>query len=261
MPVVVIPFQRRVLFFGQMLTSKARRSNSFAGALTCLAMADTNEHGWPGWLDRAAPLSAQASTLHTTSYEAPSEFDLSGPLRQPSRRVVDHMPDGSLKPPARERGTAHPSRSPRRPYAGEGTSFITSELPPTSEPQGLAHQLRPEESAARESSEMTLAQTGRPSRRWAIERPEETPGAHPAIVRLAFTSVQTEKARCGSRHSDVLTEGAGQDTRRGDDSHESDRGDGPGRGNGRDDAGGAARAAGSDKRRHRSDSCVGIRPD
>src|SRR5215831_20241496 len=48
---------------------------------------------------------------------------------------------------------------------------------------------------------------------------------------------------------------------RGDNSHEGDRGDGPGCGNGRDDAGGAARAAGSDKRRHRSDSCVGIRPD
>jgi hypothetical protein len=42
---------------------------------------------------------------------------------------------------------------------------------------------------------------------------------------------------------------------------ESDRGNGPGRGNGRDDPGGAARAAGGDKRRHRSDSCVGIRPD
>ncbi|WP_198167403.1 hypothetical protein [Microbispora sp. ATCC PTA-5024] len=40
-------------------------------------------------------------------------------------------------------------------------------------------------------------------------------------------------------------------TDRGDDSHESDRGDGPGCGNGRDDAGGAARAAGSDQRRRR----------
>jgi NADPH:quinone reductase-like Zn-dependent oxidoreductase len=48
---------------------------------------------------------------------------------------------------------------------------------------------------------------------------------------------------------------------RGDNSHEGDRGDGPGRGNGRDDAGGAARAGTGDKRRHRSDSCVGIRPD
>src|SRR6478752_2485673 len=43
--------------------------------------------------------------------------------------------------------------------------------------------------------------------------------------------------------------------------HESDSSDGPGCGNGRDEAGGAARAAGSDKRRRRSDSCVGIRPD
>ena len=42
---------------------------------------------------------------------------------------------------------------------------------------------------------------------------------------------------------------------------EGDCGDGSGCGNGRDDAGGAARAAGSDKRRHRSGSCVGIRPD
>ena len=42
---------------------------------------------------------------------------------------------------------------------------------------------------------------------------------------------------------------------------EGDCGDGRGRGNGRDDAGGAAQAAGSDKRRHRSDSCVGIRAD
>src|SRR5262245_13789654 len=48
---------------------------------------------------------------------------------------------------------------------------------------------------------------------------------------------------------------------RGDNSHEGNRCDGPGCGNGRDEAGGAARAAGSDKRRHRSDSCVGIRPD
>src|SRR5262249_47855503 len=45
---------------------------------------------------------------------------------------------------------------------------------------------------------------------------------------------------------------------RGDNSHEGDRGDGPGCGNGRDDAGGAARAAGSDKRRRRSGSCVRI---
>src|SRR5437660_8836700 len=49
--------------------------------------------------------------------------------------------------------------------------------------------------------------------------------------------------------------------KRGDDSHESNRGDGRGCGNGRDDAGGAARSADGDKRRHRSDSCVGIRPD
>jgi hypothetical protein len=39
------------------------------------------------------------------------------------------------------------------------------------------------------------------------------------------------------------------------------RGDGPGCGNGRDDAGGAARAAGSDERCRCSDLCVGIRPD
>ena len=38
---------------------------------------------------------------------------------------------------------------------------------------------------------------------------------------------------------------------RGDNSHESDRRDGPGCGNGRDETGGAARAAGSDKRRRR----------
>jgi hypothetical protein len=37
----------------------------------------------------------------------------------------------------------------------------------------------------------------------------------------------------------------------GGNSHEGDRGDGPGCGNGRDDAGGAARAAGRDKRRRR----------
>src|SRR5438132_5597920 len=42
---------------------------------------------------------------------------------------------------------------------------------------------------------------------------------------------------------------------------EGNRCDGAGCGNGRDEAGGAARAAGSDRRRHRSDSCVGIRPD
>src|SRR5262245_38277451 len=39
---------------------------------------------------------------------------------------------------------------------------------------------------------------------------------------------------------------------------ESDRGDGSGRGYGRGEAVGAARAAGGDKRRHCSDSCVGI---
>src|SRR5262245_42459851 len=39
---------------------------------------------------------------------------------------------------------------------------------------------------------------------------------------------------------------------------EGNRRDGPGCGNGRDDAGGTARAAGSDKRRRRSGSCVGI---
>src|SRR5919201_3316299 len=42
---------------------------------------------------------------------------------------------------------------------------------------------------------------------------------------------------------------------------EGDRRDGPGCGNDRDDAGGAARAAGSDKRRRRSGSLVGIRSD
>src|SRR5436190_1259638 len=42
---------------------------------------------------------------------------------------------------------------------------------------------------------------------------------------------------------------------------EGDSGNGPGCGNGRDDASGAARAASSDKRRRRSGSCVGIRPD
>src|SRR6516165_3046650 len=47
---------------------------------------------------------------------------------------------------------------------------------------------------------------------------------------------------------------------RGENYHEGNRGNRPGCGNGRDEAGGAARAAGSDKRRHRSDSCVGIRP-
>ena len=41
---------------------------------------------------------------------------------------------------------------------------------------------------------------------------------------------------------------------------EGNRCDGPSRGDGRDEAGRAARAAGSDKRRCRSDSRVGIRP-
>src|SRR6476619_2942729 len=45
---------------------------------------------------------------------------------------------------------------------------------------------------------------------------------------------------------------------RGENHHEGDRGNGPGGGNGRDEAGRAARAAGSDKRRRRSGSCVGI---
>src|SRR4051794_5418696 len=39
---------------------------------------------------------------------------------------------------------------------------------------------------------------------------------------------------------------------------EGDRGDGSGCGNGWSEAGGAARAAGSDKRRRCSDSCIGI---
>src|SRR6185312_7496256 len=39
---------------------------------------------------------------------------------------------------------------------------------------------------------------------------------------------------------------------------EGDRGDGSGCGNGRGEAGGAARSAGSDKRRRCSDSCIGI---
>src|SRR6516164_6139409 len=47
-------------------------------------------------------------------------------------------------------------------------------------------------------------------------------------------------------------------TRHGEAVDEGDRGNGPGCGNGRDEAGGAARAAGSDKRRRRSGSCVGI---
>jgi hypothetical protein len=47
----------------------------------------------------------------------------------------------------------------------------------------------------------------------------------------------------------------------GDNFHESNRGDGPGCWNGRDETGEAARAAGSDKRRRRSGSCVGIRSD
>ena len=42
---------------------------------------------------------------------------------------------------------------------------------------------------------------------------------------------------------------------------EGDSGDGPGCGNGRHEAGGAARGSGSDKRRRRSGSCVGIRSD
>jgi hypothetical protein len=42
---------------------------------------------------------------------------------------------------------------------------------------------------------------------------------------------------------------------------EGNRCDGPGGWNGRDEAGGAARAAGSDKRRRRSGSCVGIHLD
>src|SRR4051812_16381016 len=41
--------------------------------------------------------------------------------------------------------------------------------------------------------------------------------------------------------------------------HERYCGDGPGCGNSRDEADRAARAGGSDKRRYRSDSCVGIR--
>jgi hypothetical protein len=52
-----------------------------------------------------------------------------------------------------------------------------------------------------------------------------------------------------------------QRTRQREADDEGVRGDGPGRVNGRDDAGGAARAAGRDKRCRRSDSCVGIRPD
>ncbi|WP_310728566.1 hypothetical protein [Streptomyces sp. N2A] len=47
----------------------------------------------------------------------------------------------------------------------------------------------------------------------------------------------------------------------GDNSHEGDRGDGPGSRNGRNDADGAARAGASDQRCRRSGSCVGIRPD
>src|SRR3954447_6340266 len=42
---------------------------------------------------------------------------------------------------------------------------------------------------------------------------------------------------------------------------EGDRGDGRGCGDGRDDAGRAARAAGGDQRRLRSGACVGVRPD
>src|ERR1700754_3861334 len=45
---------------------------------------------------------------------------------------------------------------------------------------------------------------------------------------------------------------------KGGDYHEGDRCDGPGRGNGRDDVGGAAEATGGDQRRRRSGSCVGI---
>src|SRR5438477_9852264 len=50
-------------------------------------------------------------------------------------------------------------------------------------------------------------------------------------------------------------------TNRGDNSHDGNRCDGSGGGNGRDEADRAARAGGSDKRRYRSDSCVGIRSD
>src|SRR3954447_22690556 len=48
---------------------------------------------------------------------------------------------------------------------------------------------------------------------------------------------------------------------RGENDHEGNRCDGPGRGNGWDEAGGTTRAEGSDKRRRGPGSCVGMCPD
>src|SRR6185312_11928689 len=57
-------------------------------------------------------------------------------------------------------------------------------------------------------------------------------------------------------HSTAAPVGRASQRREADD--EGDRGDGSGCRNGRGEAGGAARAAGSDKRRRCSDSCIGI---
>src|SRR5690242_4476839 len=83
----------------------------------------------------------------------------------------------------------------------------------------------------------------------------------------AFTSTEINSSLPGGRFN--LSVNLGQvegiaiyeTNDRGENYHEGDRCDGPGRGNGRDEASGAARAAGSDKRRHRSGLCVGIRRD
>ena len=63
-------------------------------------------------------------------------------------------------------------------------------------------------------------------------------------AQVIATAGHAAAVQANTRHKETVGEG--------------DRGDGPGCGNGRDDAGGAARAAGSDKRRRRSGSCVGI---
>ena len=63
-------------------------------------------------------------------------------------------------------------------------------------------------------------------------------------AQVIATAGHAAAVQANTRHKETVDEG--------------NRGDGPGCGNGRDDAGGAARAAGSDKRRRRSGSCVGI---
>ena len=191
---------------------------------------------------------------------APADVALAWLLRNPvvSTTIVGAMTIEELHVEPRRAVGAVGRRGRRttRPRSGRGRAKPRRPTPGSASRHPLSRRTR--RSLRRHSG--ALAQTSCPSP-GGSEGPEENTRCTSGVsVRLA--SHERPTARLFEvPHPHVLTRRGWANTDRGDDSHESNRGDGRGCGNSRDDAGGAARAAGSDKRRHRSDSCVGIRPD